>query len=160
MKKIATLVSVIIVFALLLAACAKPTAAPEVPVVTEAPVATEAPVETEAPVATEAPAEGLTCAEPIKIGLITDLTGGLAIYGIMIPRSFMLGMEWATGAAGSAGDVFDIASMQENTFTVDNCEIIVYLRDDAGLPENTTTVANELIEVQKVNLLVDRKSVV
>ncbi len=158
MKKIATLVSVIIVFALLLAACAKPTAAPEVPVVTEAPVATEAPVETEAPVATEAPAEGLTCAEPIKIGLITDLTGGLAIYGIMIPRSFMLGMEWATGAAGSAGDVFDIASMQENTFTVDNCEIIVYLRDDAGLPENTTTVANELIEVQKVNLLVGTAS--
>jgi branched-chain amino acid transport system substrate-binding protein len=156
MKKIATLVSVIVVLAMLLAACANP-APTEAPEVTEAPVATEAPVVTEAPVATEAPA-GLTCAEPVKIGLITDLTGGLAIYGIMMPRSFMLGMEWATGAAGSAGEVFDITANQENTFKIDNCEIIVYVRDDAGLPENATTVANELIEVQRVNLLVGTAS--
>jgi branched-chain amino acid transport system substrate-binding protein len=153
MKKIVTLVSVIIVLALLLAACAKPTAVP-----TEAPVVTEAPVATEAPVVTEAPPAGLTCAEPVKIGLITDLTGPLAIYGIMIPRSFMLGMEWATGAAGSAGEKFDMTVAQENTFKLENCEIIVYVRDDAGNAENTTTVANELIEVQKVNLLVGTAS--
>jgi branched-chain amino acid transport system substrate-binding protein len=153
MKKIVTLVSVIIVLALLLAACAKPTAVP-----TEAPVVTEAPVATEAPVVTEAPPAGLTCAEPVKIGLITDLPGPLAIYGIMLPRSFMLGMEWAPGAAGSAGEKFAMTVAQENTFKLENCEIIVYVRDDAGNAENTTTVANELIEVQKVNLLVGTAS--
>ncbi len=159
MKRLASIVSVIIVLAMLLAACAKPTAAPTMaPVVTEAPVATEAPMATEAPVATEAPAAGLTCAEPVKIGLITDLTGALAIYGIMMPRSFMLGMEYATGAPGSAGEKFDFAVTQENTFKIENCEIIVYMRDDGGVPENTTTVANELIEVQKVNLLVGTAS--
>ena len=86
--------------------------------------------------------------------MITDLTGALAIYGVMIPRSFMLGMEWATGAAGSAGEKFDFTATQENTFKIDECEIVVYLRDDGGKAENTTTIANELIEVQKVNFLV------
>ena len=42
---------------------------------------------------------GLTCDEPIKVGLITDASGALAIYGAHILRSFMLGMEYATGAA-------------------------------------------------------------
>lgn len=149
MKKLLTLVSVIVVLTMLLAACAKPTAAP-----TAAP--TEAPVATEAP--TEAPPAGLVCAEPVKVGLITDLTGGLAIYGVMIPRSFMLGMEWATGAAGSAGEKFDITVTQENTFKIDNCEIVIYVRDDGGKAENTTTIANELIEVQKVNILVGTAS--
>lgn len=150
MKKLLTIVSVIVVLAMLLAACAKPTAVP-----TAAP--TEAPVATEAPTAEPTPA-GLVCAQPVKVGLITDLTGGLAIYGVMIPRSFMLGMEWATGAAGSAGEKFDITVTQENTFKIDNCEITVYVRDDGGKAENTTTVANELIEVQKVNILVGTAS--
>ncbi len=150
MKKLLTIVSVVMVLAMLLAACAKPTAAP-----TAAP--TEAPVATEAPTAEPTPA-GLTCAAPVKVGLITDLTGSLAIYGVMMPRSFMLGMEYATGAAGSAGEKFDFTVTQENTFKIDNCEITVYVRDDGGKPENTTTIANELIEVQKVNFLVGTAS--
>lgn len=147
MKKISTIISIIVVLTVLLSACTTPTAAP---------VATEAPVAE----ATAAPTEaaGLTCAEPVKVGLITDLTGALAIYGVMIPRSFMLGMEWATGAAGSAGEKFDITVAQESTFKIDDCEIIVYVRDDAGNAENTTTIANELIEVQKVNFLVGTAS--
>jgi branched-chain amino acid transport system substrate-binding protein len=142
MKKLATIISIIAVLALLLTACAKPT-----------PTAAPTAAPTEAPTAIPTPA-GLTCAEPVKVGLITDLTGSLAIYGVMIPRSFMLGMEWATGAAGTAGDKFDFAVTQENTFKIENCEITVFVRDDGGKAENTTTIANELIEVQKVNLLV------
>ncbi len=65
---------------------------------------------------------GLTCDEPIKIGLITDLTGGLAIYGTMIQRSFLLGMEYATGAPGT----------EDNVFMLDDCEIQVLIRDDQG----------------------------
>jgi branched-chain amino acid transport system substrate-binding protein len=148
MKKLLTVVSVLMVLAMFLAACAKPTAAP-----TEAPTAAP----TEAPTAEPTPA-GLVCAQPVKVGLITDLTGGLAIYGVMMPRSFMLGMEWATGAAGSAGEKFDVTVTQENTFKIDNCEITVYVRDDGGKAENTTTIANELIEVQKVNFLVGTAS--
>ena len=70
----------------------------------------------------------------------------------------MLGMEYATGAPGTAGDVFDFAATQENTFKIDDCEIIVYVRDDSSNPETTTTVANELIDVQKVNFLVGTAS--
>lgn len=152
MKKLLTIVSVLMIMSMVLAACAQPTAAP-----TAAP--TEAPTvaTTEAPTAEPTPA-GLTCAQPIKVGLITDMTGALASYGAMILRSFMLGMEYAAGAPGSAGEVFDFAKAQENTFKIDNCEIQVFVRDDAGVPDNTTTVANELIEVQKVNILVGTAS--
>lgn len=160
MKKSIFVVSLITILAMLLSACA-PAAATEAPVVeapaAEAPAA-EAPA-AEAPAPTEPPAPaGLTCAEPVKVGLITDLTGALAIYGVMIPRSFMLGMEWGTGAAGSAGDKFDITVAQENTFKLEECEIVVYVRDDGGKAENTTTIANELIEVQKVDILVGTAS--
>ncbi|MFZ5881318.1 MAG: substrate-binding domain-containing protein [Chloroflexota bacterium] len=156
MKLFRTFAFVLVAMSLILAACAPaatPTAAP-----TEAP-ATEAPateVATEAPTAapTEAPAAGLTCAEPVRVGLITDASGTLAIYGAHILRSFMLGMEYATGAPGSAGEKFDFTQTQENTFKIDDCEIQVFVRDDASTPDNTATIARELIDVQKVNILV------
>ena len=91
---------------------------------------------------TEPPATGLTCEEPIKIGLISDLTGALSIYGTMIEQSFMLGMEHATGAVGT-----------DNVFKVDNCEIEVLVRDDQGSAETTATLARELIEL--LSVLVD-----
>jgi len=115
---------------------AEPTAAPAEP--TDTPEAAE-PEPTE-----EAPMAGLTCDEPIKIGLITDLTGSLAIYGTMTERSFLLGMEYATGAPGT----------EDGVFTLDNCEIQVLVRDDQGSAETTATLARELIEVDNVDLLV------
>jgi len=154
MKVIKTIALLVVSLSMLLAACgpaATPTAAPTEP---PAPAPTEA-VATEAPTAapTEAPT-GLTCAEPVKIGLITDASGALAIYGAHILRSFMLGMEYATGAAGSAGEKFDFTQTQENTFKLDDCEFQVFVRDDASTPDNTATVARELIDVEKVNILV------
>ncbi|RLD03681.1 MAG: ABC transporter substrate-binding protein [Chloroflexi bacterium] len=148
----------VLVIAFVLAACGP--AATETPMdepaVEEAAPTEEAPEE---PVATEVPATeevpaGLTCTEPIKIGLITDATGPLAIYGAHILRSFMLGMEYATGTAGSAGETFDFTATQENTFMLDGCEIQVFVRDDQSNPENTATIARELIDVQNVDLLV------
>lgn len=149
-KSLLTVIAILLIASMALAACKTepaPTVEPTEPEATE-----EVVEET-----VEVP-EGLTCAEPVKIGLITDLTGVLQSYGAWMVRSFMLGMEYATGAPGSAGDVFDFAATQENTFKVDNCEIIVYVRDDASNPEMTTTVANELIDVQKVNFLVGTAS--
>jgi len=162
MKVYKTIAFVLVALALMLAACGPAaTEAPaptEAPAMTEAPTATEAPTEepamTEEPAATEEPMAELTCAEPVKVGLITDLSGSLAIYGAHILPSFMLGMEYVTGGAGSAGDVFDFAATQENTFTLDNCEVQVFVRDDGSNAENTATIARELIDVQGVDVLV------
>ena len=151
MKVFRTFAFLLVALLLVLAACAP--AATEAPIeATEAP-ATEAATEAPTEAATEAPA-GLTCAEPVKVGLITDASGALAIYGAHILRSFMLGMEYATGAPGSAGEKFDFTQTQENTFKIDDCEIQVFVRDDASNPENTATVARELIDVEGVNILV------
>jgi branched-chain amino acid transport system substrate-binding protein len=136
----------------------EPTAVPE-PEPTEVPTAepTEAPAEEPTAVPTEEPAEepvaagepvALTCEEPIKIGLITDLTGGLALYGVMTNRSFQLGMEYASGAAGTAID--DTTT----SYTFGDCEVQVLLRDDKGSAELTATLARELIERDQVDMMV------
>ncbi len=159
MKAFRTFTFLAVVLSLALAACAPAAPAPTAaPAATESPAATEAPAATESPAATEAPAAGLTCEQPVKIGLITDASGALAIYGAHILRSFMLGMEYVSGAPGSAGEKFDLAQAQENAFKVDDCEFIVYVRDDASNPENTATIARELIDVQGVNILVGTAS--
>ncbi len=70
---------------------------------TEAPAAPTEEVMEEAP-ADEAMAMDLACAEPVKVGLITDETGALAIYGAHMLRGFPLGMEYATGQQATEGD--------------------------------------------------------
>ncbi len=148
------LLSLLVISSLVLAACApdaeEPVEEPETEEVME-----EEPEEAEVE-ETEETEEmaGLACDEPIKVGLITDASGALAIYGAHILRSFMLGMEYATGAAGSAGDVFAFTATQENTFTLEGCEIQVFVRDDQSNPENTATLARELIDVNEVDILV------
>jgi branched-chain amino acid transport system substrate-binding protein len=155
MKALRTFVFLLVALSLILAACA-PAVTPE-PAAPVEPAAPAAPAEPAAP--TDEPAEepaptGLTCDRTIKVGLITDVTGALAIYGAHIVRSFMIGMEYAAGAPGSAGEVFDFSSTQQNTFVVEGCEILVYVRDDGSNPENTATIARELIDVQQVDILV------
>ena len=152
MKTLRFLIVSLLAGALLLTACA-PASTPT-PAPTNPPAATAVPP-TEAPA--EAPTEestGLTCDQPIKVGLITDATGALSVYGAMILRSFMLGMEYEAGAPGSAGAKYDFAQTQENTFKIDNCEIQVLVRDDQSTPDTTASVARELIDVEGVNLLI------
>ena len=149
MKTFRILMTVLLIAIVALAACGteeEPTAAPETAeeTVVEEPTTAPEPDPTEAPEETvEEPPAGLTCDEPIKVGLITDLTGGLAIYGEMIQRSFMLGMEYVTGDPG-----------QDGVYQYDNCPVEVIVRDDQSNPETTATVARELIEVEQVDLLV------
>lgn len=148
MKK--TILSITVLLLLLaLAACggATPTTAPAdtpVPAPTTAPEPTQAPEPTAVPEPTQPPAAaGFTCAEPIKIGLITDLSGGLALYGVMTERGFRAGMEYATGDDGADG-----------VYTLENCDIEVLVRDDKGSAETTATLARELIDVEDVDILV------
>ncbi len=162
MKKIFTFVSLLMVAAMLLSACTPaatpaPTEPPAQP--TQPPAPTNPPAPTAVPEQpTQPPAPtGLTCKEPIVVGLITDMSGALAIYGAHILRSFMLGMEYAAGAPGSAGQTFKI-DMKENTFKVENCEIKVIAVDDKSTPDTTATLARELINVDKASILVGTAS--
>ncbi|MCP4357157.1 MAG: ABC transporter substrate-binding protein [Chloroflexi bacterium] len=111
----------------------------------EAP-AEEAEPEAEPEEAEEAPT-GLACDEPVKVGIVTDETGPLAIYGAHILRAFPLGLEYATGAAGSEEDGY-------TSYMLDSCELQVYVRDDQSNPENTATVGRELIEDVGVDIVV------
>lgn len=89
-------------------------------------------------------AAGVSCDEPVKVGVITDQTGALAIYGAHIMAAFPLGMEYATGAA--AGD--------DNVYTLDDCQIEVIYKDDQSNAETSVAVARELIEVDDVDIIV------
>lgn len=133
------LFTLLVIVAFVAAACA--------PAATPAPTQPPAKVEPTKPPAaepTKAPAAaGLKCDKPIKIGLITDKSGALAVYGAMTERSFLLGMEYVTGAPG-----------KDNVFKLGDCEIQIIIADDKGVVETTATVARELIEVKQVNLLV------
>ena len=92
---------------------------------------------------TSVAAAGVSCEEPVKVGVITDQTGALAIYGSHIMAAFPLGMEYATGAAADGDSYF-----------LDDCEIQVLYRDDQSNPETSVAVARELIEVEGVDILV------
>ncbi len=143
------LMALLLTFALLLTACGggeTPSTPAAEPPVAEQPAAEEPTAEQ--PAAEEpAPAAGLNCAEPVKVGLITDMSGALAIYGAHILRGFPLGMEYATGSEG-------VVSATHTTYTLDGCEFHVYIRDDQSNPESTATAARELIEVEGVHILV------
>jgi branched-chain amino acid transport system substrate-binding protein len=142
MKTLYKLFAILLVVAVI-ASCA-PTEVPSTEVVVEpTPVVEQPTAVVEEP--TQVPVEeGLTCTEPIKIGLITDKTGALAAYGEQIERSFLLGMEYMAGAAGT----------EDHVFQIDNCQVQVLIRDDQSTPDTTATVARELIDVENVDLLV------
>jgi ABC-type branched-subunit amino acid transport system substrate-binding protein len=42
--------------------------------------------------------------EPLKIGVLTDHTGALALYGYELTQGFQLGMEFATDGTGGDPD--------------------------------------------------------
>ncbi|MBI9045651.1 MAG: substrate-binding domain-containing protein [Anaerolineaceae bacterium] len=163
-KTIYLIILVLLAVSIMMSACApKPMPEAEEPVaeevveeeVAEEPVAEEVVEEevAEEPAAEEVVEEEAEEACEIKVGLITDVSGTLAIYGAHMMRSFMLGMEYMTGAAGSAGDMYTFEA-GDNTFMLDDCKITVKVTDDQSNPENTAALARELIEVDQVDVIV------
>ncbi len=147
MKRVALLM--LVVLAVIVASCAPaptpaPTAAPptKAPEATKAPVATTAPAATTAPVATAAPAAtkapAASTGTPLKIGLLTDQSGTLAIYGPMLEKGFALGLEYATGATNS----------------VAGRPIQVITKDTASKVDVGTQVARDLLEKENVDMLI------
>lgn len=151
MKKKRTLwiiLSLLLVSSLLLAACApEPTEVPEEPTVEE-----ETTVEEEEEAAPEEEAEEPTeemeeeteemeeeePAEELVIGLMTDKSGALAIYGPSQTQGFYLGLEYATGG----------------TMEVAGRPIRVIEKDNASNPETGVSQARELIEAEGAEILV------
>ena len=80
--------------------------------------------------------------EPLKVGLITDLSAVLALYGIELQNGFTLGLEYAT----------------EGTMEVAGRPIEIVVRDYANDAELAATQARELIEVEGVEVLVGAPS--
>ncbi len=105
-----------------------PTATTEAVAPTDTPeVAAPEPTEPEAP-------EG----EPLIIGLMTDKSGALAIYGPSQTQGFYLGLEYATGG----------------TMEVAGRPITVIEKDNGSDPEVAVSQARELIEAEGAEMLV------
>lgn len=145
------LASLLLVASLLLGACqtATPEATPE-PVVTEEVVVTEAPVKTEAPAPTQTPVPPTDTpeptpeplGEPLKIGVMSDLTGALALFGNEMWSGLQIGFDYATGG----------------TMTVAGRPVELIIRDDTSNVETGAAVARELIESEGVEILIGNSS--
>jgi len=148
-KKWIFVLTVLLLVVPVLAACAAP--APQEPAEEPMEEPAEEPMEEPAEEPAEEPMEEPTeepMAEPtvVKVGVVTDLSGPLALYGVSIQRSFLIGLEYMAGAPGTADNVFTLADP--------NVEIHVIFKDDQSDPELTATVGRELIEVEQVDILV------
>ncbi len=156
-RTVLMLLSLLMVLALTLSACggtpttpAEPTTEAVVEQPTEAVVEEVAPTEEPAPEPTEAPAEAATEApaeetadqpfagEDLVIGLMTDKSGALAIYGPSQTQGFYLGLEYATGG----------------TMEVAGRPIRVVEKDNSSDPDTAVQQARELIEAEGADILI------
>ncbi len=142
------LLTFLLLAALILGACqsaateeaTEPAEATEVMEATEEPMeATEEPMEaTEEPMeATEEP-----MGEPLKIGVMSDLSGALALFGNEMWEGLQLGFEYATDGTMMAG----------------NRPIELIVRDDTSDVETGSAAARELIESEGVEILIGNTS--
>ncbi len=88
----------------------------------------------------------VVCAEPVTIGVVTDLTGGLSIYGTELERGVVAGLAYVSGEEAQEGD--------DQTYQVDDCRVRVIFADDQSNPEVAGVVARRLIEDEGVDVLV------
>ncbi|HYO88515.1 MAG TPA: ABC transporter substrate-binding protein, partial [Candidatus Limnocylindrales bacterium] len=94
-------------------------------------------------------------AEPLKIGLLTDLSGPLTIYGIELENGFKLGLLYAAGIDPAEYDSID-AALADVTLAGRPVEVIV--RDNASNADTAASQARELIEQEGVEILVGAPS--
>lgn len=145
MKLMHKLTYVALIAALALAACA-PAATPtptQAPQPTQAPEATQAPQPTAppAPTATSEPTE-VPLGEPLKIGVLSDLSGGLQLFGNEMWEGLQLGFDYAT----------------DGTLVAGNRPVELIIKDDTSNVDVATAAARELIEAEGVEILIGNSS--
>jgi branched-chain amino acid transport system substrate-binding protein len=158
MKRATKLLALLVVLALFAAACGDDddggttTAAPDTTAAatTQAPATTSGGTDTTAAPETTMASGGVACDEPVVVGVVTDMSGGLAIYGAHMMRAVPIGFAYATGTDVQAG----VQDGTEQTYMVDDCEIRVIYKDDAGSAELTATAGRELIEVEGADIII------
>lgn len=133
--------------ALMLSACATPAATTQAPQPTEAPTslpATAAPQPTAAPTEVPPTAEptDVPLGEPLKIGVLSDLSGGLLLFGNEMWNGLQLGFEYAT----------------DGTLVAGNRPIELIIKDDTSNVDTATAAARELIESEGVEILIGNTS--
>lgn len=132
MKRYLSLVMLLSIILGLLAACSSGTGTvPAAP--TQAGAApTDAPADP-----TTAPTQQTVTGKPLKIGVVTDLSKALSLYGQQEVNGFKLGLEYATNG----------------TMQVAGRPIEVIVKDDEGNADKARQLARELIERDGVELL-------
>ncbi len=80
--------------------------------------------------------------EPLKIGVMSDLTGGLALFGNEMWQGLQLGFEYAT----------------DGTMVAGNRPIELIIKDDTSDVDAGTAAARELIESDGVEILIGNTS--
>jgi branched-chain amino acid transport system substrate-binding protein len=148
MKKPMQVVALLVVLVMILAACASDDAETTTTAGDTATTTTAAATTTTEGDTTDTTEEmmGVSCAEPITVGVITDLTGALAIYGAHINRGVPIGFAYATGGEVQEG--------LEQTYAIDDCELRVLFKDDQSNAELSATAARELIEVEGAEIII------
>lgn len=154
MKLTKQVVWLLVLLMLLLVACggaAQPAAEPTAGT-TEEVTEVEEPAEEVAPTEaaeaeaepTEAPTEVVeeAAGEPLKIGVMSDLTGPLALFGNEMLEGLQIGFDYAT----------------DGSMTVGGRPIELIIKDDTGDVEAGTAAARELIESEGVELLIGSTS--
>lgn len=94
-------------------------------------------------------------AAPLKIGVLTDLSTGLAVYGNELDMGFKLGLLYAAGIDPAEYESLD-AALADLTIAGRPVEILV--RDNASNADTGSQQARELIEQEGVELLVGAPS--
>jgi branched-chain amino acid transport system substrate-binding protein len=156
MKKIVTIVSMLVIFAMLMSACAAatPAPAPEPAAPVQEPAAPAAPEPVVEPTDVPEPEPVVEpTAEPVveevplgpvlKIGQISQLSGAMALYGSQQTRGFEIGLEYASGGKQD----------EEGRYIIANRPVEVLQADDEGNAEKAVQLARELIEKDGVEIL-------
>lgn len=138
-------VSLLTVAALVLAACTtatpEPTAVPATTAPPTAVPATDVPPTAVPPTNTPEPT-AVPLGEPLKIGVLSDLSGGLQLFGNEMWEGLQLGFDYAT----------------DGTLVAGNRPIELIIKDDTGNVDVATAAARELIESDGVEILIGNTS--
>jgi len=94
--------------------------------------------------------------EPLRIGLLTDQSGPLTIYGYELEYGFRLGLLYAAGVEPADYDYDLDAALAAASVAGRPLELIV--RDNGSNADTAATQARELIEQEGVEILVGAPS--